>query len=591
MKAGDLGSTSDTLIGTKIGPCRIELRIAAGGMGVVYRAHHSPTGSTVAVKVLAPSLSQDQEYVTRFFREAGAAGQIDHPNVIRVIDVGKHEGKYYLVMEYVSGDTLDGIIEKERRISLERATRLVREVASGLAAAHQQGIIHRDVKPGNVIVSKDGKSHLTDFGLARHTAPTRKGLTVEGTFLGTPEYSSPEQVEGRKLDLRTDVYSLGVTYYQMLAGTLPFLGQSAMEVAVKRTREPARPLEHAFPGADPRACSIVAKMLQIEPAKRYLSMAALIKDLDAILAGQKPQVLPPPESTQVRLKQVTVKTKRRLRGGVYWSLSALAVVLAFLGGALAQDWAFPFRITLLAGAGVALGGSAFVFRRELSSTGRVAMLVLLGVLMVAAAFFAGSGLDRSAAAGPREAVANAVDSLIRNGAAPVNFLGGAFLLLFFAGTISFGREPGTWRARAARAALVAAFFLLYAFGCEGRGLAEPIRHILGQAEFGAPIAIVSLLAAGFGILLLPSCDYDAIWRWLGLALCLIAASGCYLFSVLVSQPDEHGWVGLATAPLNRAAGAFWTAGTGLFVVFALALILRAVIAAGVRRQDRFYAKK
>jgi serine/threonine-protein kinase len=325
----------DPLIGAKLGPCRVEERLAAGGMGVVYRARHTLLDQDVAVKILAPSLAADQEYVTRFFREAGAAGQIDHPNVIRVIDVGKFEDRYYLVMEFVPGDTLDRVIETERRLSLERATKFTREIASGLAAAHRAGIIHRDIKPGNVIVSPDGKPHLTDFGLARH-AENKKGLTVEGTFLGTPEYASPEQVEGKKLDHRTDLYSLGVTYYQLLSGTLPFLGESPMEIAIKRTKEEPRPLENAMPGADSRACAIVKKLLRPEAGQRYQSATDLIRDLDAILQGPKTAPTKSPETTRKAENVVAqARSKRRVRMLIHWDLLATAVALAFLSGGLA----------------------------------------------------------------------------------------------------------------------------------------------------------------------------------------------------------------------------------------------------------------
>ena len=362
-----------------LGPCRVEMRVAAGGMGVVYRAHHTPTNQAVALKILAPSLAQDQEYVTRFFREAGAAGQIDHPNVIRVIDVGKHEEKYYIIMEFVSGETLDRVIERERRVPLERATRIIREMASGLAAAHRSGIIHRDVKPGNIIVSRDGRPHLTDFGLARTVGTTKKGLTIEGTFLGTPEFASPEQVEGRKLDHRTDLYSLGVTYYQLLAGTLPFLGDSPMEIAIKRTKEPARPLNNAYPDADPRACAIVDRLLQEQPQQRYQSMMELIRDLDAILTGKEPNAAQLKTSTsQVKIPRQSVQLKRALKGLGQWALTGLAIVLAFLSGGLAarggswidSDKDLMLRLILAGAAALAAGGGIFIYRKELGTAGR-----------------------------------------------------------------------------------------------------------------------------------------------------------------------------------------------------------------------------
>src|SRR5436190_16620818 len=309
-------------------------------------------------------------------------------------------------MEYVAGDTLDKIIDTERRLPLDRATKLVREVASGLAAAHRAGIIHRDIKPGNIIVSPDGRPHLTDFGLARHTE-TRKGLTVEGTFLRTPEYASPEQVEGKKLDHRTDLYSLGVTYYQLLSGTLPFLGESPMEIAIKRTKEEPRPLENAMPGADARSCAIVKKLLHIEPGQRYQTATDLIRDLDAILQGPKQAVTASPTTKKVENVLTQAKTRRRIRMLIHWDLMVTAVSLAFLSGGLAsrggvflerwatQDGDLSKRVVLLAIAAVSGLAGILICRREFSSVPRKLVVGLLVALMILGGLLAGAWIDRN----------------------------------------------------------------------------------------------------------------------------------------------------------------------------------------------------
>src|SRR5882672_1566774 len=550
----------DPLIGAKLGPCRVEERLAAGGMGVVYRAKHTLLDQDVAVKILAPSLAADQEYVTRFFREAGAAGQIDHPNVIRVIDVGKYEDRYYLVMEYVAGDTLDRVIETERRLPLERATKFIREITSGLAAAHRAGIIHRDVKPGNIIVSPDGKPHLTDFGLARSTE-AKKGLTVEGTFLGTPEYASPEQVEGKKLDHRTDLYSLGVTYYQLLSGTLPFLGESPMEIAIKRTKEDPRPLENAYSAADSRSCSIVKKLLNPEPSQRYQNATDLIRDLDAILQGPKPTAIRNSETTKkVENVLAQAKSKRRIRMLIHWDLMGLAIALAFLSGSLAErgsgflgHWAasdadFGKRIALLVGAVAAAAGSVLVYRREFNSLARKAALIVLVGLMLLCGLVAGAWIDRAAGSGTASTLGNSVRALTSALLAPLNRLVLGLVALFAAIQISWEREPGSFRVMATRALMLVGFPLLYAFGVSAVGWDAPFRQMMIFPELSIPLATATMLACFFGILLVTGYNFERQAKGVGAALTAAGALGLFAFGVLVSQPTREPWTALLAEP-------------------------------------------
>jgi len=594
---------NDPLVGSKIGAFRIETRLAAGGMGVVYRAKNGPADQDVAVKILAPSLAQDQEYVTRFFREAGAAGQIDHPNVVRVIDVGKHDDKYYLVMEFVSGETLDRILDRERRLSLERATKMVREIAAGLAAAHRAGIIHRDVKPGNIIVSPDGKPHLTDFGLARHTE-TRKGLTIEGTFLGTPEYASPEQVEGRRLDHRTDLYSLGVTYYQLLSGTLPFLGESPMEIAIKRTKEEARPLENAFPGADPRSCAIVKKLLHAEPTQRYQNATDLIKDFDAILLGQKPDAVKKRESTKItKGPLVGLNAKRRVRSFLHGDLLSTGIILAFLSGGLAarggefietwvaQDSMLVLRIFLFAAAMAAAGGSVFLYRREFDSVGRIAPLVLLMVLMLLGSVAAGAMLDRNTGENPLATVASTIRSFVYALGVPANLLGFGLFFVLTAAAISFEHQPGTHRVVLARILMVFGFSLLYALGTPG-GLDLPFRQFMVEAELTIPLATATLLACFFAALLLPGYNFEGGFKIFGAFLALGGAAGLFTLATLASQPQSSkGWTALLLERFDGIGRGFRESGTVLVVVFALAVVEHLVVSAGVRRVERFTTRK
>jgi hypothetical protein len=596
----------DPLIGTKIGPCRVELRLAAGGMGVVYRARHLQLDQDVAIKILAPSLAQDQEYVTRFFREAGAAGQIDHPNVVRVVDVGRHEDKYYLVMEYVQGETLDHILDTERRLSLDRATKFMREVAAGLAAAHRAGIIHRDVKPGNIIVSPDGRPHLTDFGLARH-AETRKGLTIEGTFLGTPEYASPEQVEGRRLDHRTDLYSLGVTYYQLLSGTLPFLGESPMEIAIKRTKEEPRPLENALPGADPRACSITKKLLQMEPGQRPQSATDLIRDLDAILQGDKP-------GAGVRKSETTKATrgpfagltvKRRIQALIHWDLVINGLALAFLSGGLAarggvflESWGakdsyFALRIALAVAGLLFAAGAILLHVREKFAAGTwVAMGALLGTMLVAA-LAAGAMIERDSGSTATATMGNTFRALVDALTHPVNLLAAAGVLLLAASTIAYEHEPGSYRVAMSRLLILAAYVLFYAFGCN-RGLLGPIKDFLAQPELSIPLATATMLACIFGLLLLGGYGFETGSRTFGLALCIVGAAGLFSFAALVSQPEARvqgkTWMDFLVEPFADLGRSSRHSGTLVAAAFALAVAERSVLAIGIRRLDRVRRK-
>jgi serine/threonine-protein kinase len=581
----------------------VEERLAAGGLGVVYRARHTLLDQDVAVKILAPSLAADQEYVTRFFREAGAAGQIDHPNVIRVIDVGKFEDRYYLVMEYVAGDTLDRVIETERRLSLERATKFTREIASGLAAAHRAGIIHRDIKPGNVIVSPDGKPHLTDFGLARH-AENKKGLTVEGTFLGTPEYASPEQVEGKKLDHRTDLYSLGVTYYQLLSGTLPFLGESPMEIAIKRTKEEPRPLENAMSGADSRACAIVKKLLRPEAGQRYQSATDLIRDLDAILQGPKAAPTKSPETTRkVENVVAQARTKRRVRMLIHWDLLATAVALAFLSGGLAprggaflerwvvSDATFGVRIALLAASAIAGAAAVFVYRREMNSIARKAALAALIALMVLGGLVAGAWIDRPDGMSAAATVGNAARALGGALSVPLNRLVLGLVVLAAAIQVSWEREPGTTRVMFTRLLMLIGFPLIYIFGTAAIGFAAPLRHFMAVPELAIPIATATILACFFGMLLVTGYNFEGPAKTCGAVLTALGAAGLFAFGVLVGQPTRGPWATLLAEPFEGLARPFRDSATMLGVVLVVAIVERAVAFAGMRLQERSYRKR
>ena len=210
--------------GTEVAGCRIESVLGRGGMGVVYRAVQVSLDRTVALKVIAPELAMDEEFRERFKHEARLAASIEHANVIPVYEAGERDGVLYLIMRYVPGTDLRALIDEEGALEPRRAARLVAQVAAALAAAHDRGLVHRDVKPGNVLISSAaGQEHayLTDFGIARDLAATR-GLTRTGAVVGTLDYIAPERLERPAGDARSDIYALGCVLYETLTGSVPF---------------------------------------------------------------------------------------------------------------------------------------------------------------------------------------------------------------------------------------------------------------------------------------------------------------------------------------------------------------------------------
>jgi hypothetical protein len=211
---------TDPLIGRILGECILKERIGRGGMGTVYRAIRDVDRQTVAVKILAPFMASDQAIVTRFGREAQAASRVRNPNVIRILGSSEQDGTHFTIMEYVEGENLEEVLKREGRMTVGKAAFVAREVALGLAALHAEGILHRDVKPSNILIGRDGAVKVTDFGIARDVSDLRR-LTAPGDLLGTLGFAAPEQLEGFESDARADLYSLGATLHYMLSGTRP----------------------------------------------------------------------------------------------------------------------------------------------------------------------------------------------------------------------------------------------------------------------------------------------------------------------------------------------------------------------------------
>jgi tRNA A-37 threonylcarbamoyl transferase component Bud32 len=264
------------------GRYRLVRHLARGGMAEVYVAEDQLLNRTVAVKVLFPELARDEAFVERFRREARAAASLNHHNIVSVYDFGEDEGSWFIVMEYVEGRNLRDIIRSEGPMEPARAADFGAEVAAALGAAHAQGIIHRDVKPANVLIAADtGTVKVADFGIAR-AANARQGLTMPGTVLGTATYLSPEQAQGQAVDARTDVYSLGMVLYEMLAGKPPFTGDSPVAVAYQQLSQTAPPPSTHNDLVPPALDAIVMKAMSKDPAARQSSAEEIREELLAI---------------------------------------------------------------------------------------------------------------------------------------------------------------------------------------------------------------------------------------------------------------------------------------------------------------------
>jgi len=252
--------------------------IARGGMAEVYRAHDRLLDRPVALKVLFPELSVDRSFVERFRREAQAAANLSHPNIVPVFDWGEDTGTYFIVMEFIDGRPLSSILKSAGPLSAERTADIGSHVAAALGYAHKHGVVHRDVKPGNVLITDDGQVKVTDFGIAR-AVNTEESLTQTGAVMGTATYFSPEQAEGLGVDSRSDIYSLGVVLFEMVTGRPPFLGDSPVAVASKHVRDnPPAPRE-LNPQIPPTFEAIILKSMAKDPAHRYATAEDLRADL------------------------------------------------------------------------------------------------------------------------------------------------------------------------------------------------------------------------------------------------------------------------------------------------------------------------
>jgi serine/threonine protein kinase len=264
--------------------------LGAGAMAMVFKARQTALDRIVAIKILPSKLSQNPEYLRLFRTEGRAAAKLNHPNIVQAIDVLEAGGRHFFVMEYVDGHTLFDELEGGRVFTEAEALQVILQIAEALDHAHRHGIIHRDVKPRNIMITVEGTCKLADMGLARLTQDRQSLLAERGRSIGTPFYMSPEQIVGNRVDFRADIYSLGATLYHLVTGRMPFVGSTEKEVMEKHLREPLVPPDHIRPELSNGLGEVVEKMMAKDPANRYASTRDLLMDLRSVAAGEPPVI-------------------------------------------------------------------------------------------------------------------------------------------------------------------------------------------------------------------------------------------------------------------------------------------------------------
>src|SRR4051812_39552487 len=282
--------------GTEIGGYRIVNLLGQGGMGVVYLADNVRSGQRVALKLLTPDLARSSGFRERFVREAGYASSLRHPNVLEVYDAGEQDGVLYIAMQYVEGEDLKALLSREGRLDARRAVGILGQVASALDAAHSTGVLHRDIKPGNVMIAAGQPEHcyLTDFGLSKNPSADSIALTAQGEFVGTIDYTAPELVLGKDADSRLDVYSLGCLFYECLAGQPPFPKERDVEVLYAHIQDPPPRVSAVRPDLPPALDDVIVKAMAKKPEDRFPTCSAFIDAARTIVGEPAPAPGPPP---------------------------------------------------------------------------------------------------------------------------------------------------------------------------------------------------------------------------------------------------------------------------------------------------------
>ena len=320
------------MIGTVLsGRYKLEAKLGSGGMSTVYLARDTTLDRQVAVKVMHREMSEQADQLERFRQEARAVAKLSHPNVVAVIDAGEDGGHPYIVFEYVEGETLKQRINRVGALDAQEALAYAIEVARGLTVAHARNMVHRDIKPQNVLIDSEGRAKLTDFGISRQLE--QDGMTATGRVLGTTDYVAPEQAMGHPVDQRSDIYSLGVVLYEMLVGAVPFSADSQVGVAMKHVNEELPDVQQRRPELSAAAALVVERATAKDPAERYQRVGEMIEDLSTALEVEAARAgTATGEATSV-LEAVPPAQRKLSSGSGRWS--RLALVLLLLGFAAA----------------------------------------------------------------------------------------------------------------------------------------------------------------------------------------------------------------------------------------------------------------
>lgn len=324
-------------------------QLGGGGMALVYKAKCTLLNRIVTVKVLRPEFTSDQEFVDRFRREAQSVAKLSHPNIVSVYDVGEEDGIYYIIMEYIDGRTLKEVIMEKGKLPVNEAVQISEQICQGIGHAHENGIVHRDIKPHNILITKSGLVKVTDFGIAR--AVTAATVTHTGNIIGSVHYFSPEQAKGEDAGVRSDIYSAGVVLYEMLTGKVPFDGETPISVAIKHIQEKPVPPSHIERDISPELERVVMRAMEKDPILRYQTAFEMASDLKTVLEGRisnqtrvmpldefATKVLPaealakelgksvPDQAQPAKKKKLKPKAKAAIIGGIL-----LLLILAFFG--------------------------------------------------------------------------------------------------------------------------------------------------------------------------------------------------------------------------------------------------------------------
>ena len=330
-------------------------KIGVGGMADVYRGYDELLGRTVAIKILHANFASDEGFVGRFKREAQNAGRLSHPNIVNMYDVGYDQGYHYIVMEYVEGQTLKEYIQERGKLSVDEAVKFAVAIAEGLEHAHAMGIVHCDIKPHNMLITKSGRLKVTDFGIAR-AMNSQNTMMYTNSVMGSAHYLSPEQASGKAIDGSTDIYSLGVVLYEMLTGRVPYEADTPIAVALKHVKDKLIPPTRYNPSIPPLLESVVMKALQKKPADRYRSVSELIGDLrmSGGFAGFgtsrmrqydfATQVLPPVNEMTSQLEELDEEVQEEEHKGILGTIAKIPQKYILLGSVVifvvAFLWAF-----------------------------------------------------------------------------------------------------------------------------------------------------------------------------------------------------------------------------------------------------------